>query len=551
MNTRSIVLGALVFGLFVGCGGSDDHNSNNDAGMAGEGAGSGSFAGSGGRAGTGAGQAGKGGKGGTGGAAGGGDGGDSYSVGGQVSGLTGSGLKLQNNGGDDLEVSASGDFSFAQKLPSGSDYEVKVSTQPSDPAQTCSVEHASGKLDSANVTDVAVTCVIRAFKVGGNVTGLSGADLVLRNNGGDDLTVNSAGPFSFATSVNSGAAYAVTMGAQPSGFTCNISNGSGNVGSSDVTSVAVTCAPAITLQVAPGFGNASASWNNTAGATYDLYVTTKADCNFDQFDSCDGHNKLTGVTTPYSVESLTNGTAYYFKVKAAYSGGLTVTSNLTGARPTTPLFDGNVNVLGGDSNGTVYAGGSFQRLLSRTGSAVPLRRQTALPGDLPNFPIIDGESYAVAPDSSGGFFVGGQFNRVDEATHNYLVHIKSDGTLDSAWNPNPNNGVCSAGVLGQRTLYVSGSFTMIGGVSRNGLAAIDAAGAAISAWNPNPTSGPSVLGLANDSLIAGGNFTMIGGQPRANLAALDLATGNADASWNPAPNTLRSTRSPSPAARST
>src|SRR4249920_3214699 len=116
MNTRSIVLGALAFSLFVGCG-DDNHSSNGDAGMAGEGGDhAGSGPGSGGRGGTG-GQAGKGGSG-----AAGGGGGDGYSVGGHVNGLMGSGLKLQNNGGDDLEISASGDFTFAQKLASGSDY---------------------------------------------------------------------------------------------------------------------------------------------------------------------------------------------------------------------------------------------------------------------------------------------------------------------------------------------------------------------------------------------------------------------------------------------
>ena len=56
-----------------------------------------------------------------------------YSIGGTVSGLAGSGLVLQNNGGDDLAISADGSFTFATPLVDGSSYEVTVLTQPTQP----------------------------------------------------------------------------------------------------------------------------------------------------------------------------------------------------------------------------------------------------------------------------------------------------------------------------------------------------------------------------------------------------------------------------------
>ena len=47
-----------------------------------------------------------------------------------------------------------------------------------------------GTVSGANVTSVAVTCTtIPTYSVGGSVTGLSGT-VVLRNNGGDDLSVS-------------------------------------------------------------------------------------------------------------------------------------------------------------------------------------------------------------------------------------------------------------------------------------------------------------------------------------------------------------------------
>ena len=78
------------------------------------------------------------------------------------------------------------------------------------------------------------------YSVGGTVSGLSGT-LVLQDNGGDDLTLNSDGAFKFATRLPSGTAYAVTFKTAPAGESCSVSGGAGTVGSSDVTSVAVTC----------------------------------------------------------------------------------------------------------------------------------------------------------------------------------------------------------------------------------------------------------------------------------------------------------------------
>ena len=79
-------------------------------------------------------------------------------VGGTVSGLFGNGgLVLQNNGGEDLTISANGKFAFPASFAPGTAYAVTVKTQPTQPPETCAVTAGSGKL-STNVTSVAVTC---------------------------------------------------------------------------------------------------------------------------------------------------------------------------------------------------------------------------------------------------------------------------------------------------------------------------------------------------------------------------------------------------------
>ncbi|MGH8287506.1 MAG: lactonase family protein [Steroidobacteraceae bacterium] len=87
-----------------------------------------------------------------------------YSIGGTVSGLTGTGLVLQDNGGDNLSVTANGAFTFATKVDSGGAYAVTVLTQPS--GQTCTVADGTGTTGSANVTNVAVNCTGGSASVG-------------------------------------------------------------------------------------------------------------------------------------------------------------------------------------------------------------------------------------------------------------------------------------------------------------------------------------------------------------------------------------------------
>lgn len=79
------------------------------------------------------------------------------------------------------------------------------------------------------------------FTVGGKVNALSGTGMVLQNNGGNNLSISSNGTFTFTTALLSGATYAVTILTQPSGQTCMVTNGSGTVGASNITSIDVAC----------------------------------------------------------------------------------------------------------------------------------------------------------------------------------------------------------------------------------------------------------------------------------------------------------------------
>jgi hypothetical protein len=79
--------------------------------------------------------------------------------------------------------------------------------------------------------------------VSGTITGLTAANLILTDGYATlPVAVNSTS-FKFPTRLNEGYGYTVSIYNQPDQETCTVANGTGTIGTSDVTNVAITCAP--------------------------------------------------------------------------------------------------------------------------------------------------------------------------------------------------------------------------------------------------------------------------------------------------------------------
>lgn len=168
--------------------------------------------------------------------------GDLRSISATVSGLVGAGLVLQVNGTREVPVSGNGPVTLAY-VPSGARFTVAVKTQPSNPTQDCVVTPNTVDVGSADVTEIAVTCV-KTYAVGGSVTGLEGTGLVLRSSLGDDLPVAvGTTSFVFPTRGSAGTAYAVTVARHPSSpqQLCTVNGETGTLVDTDVLEVRVTC----------------------------------------------------------------------------------------------------------------------------------------------------------------------------------------------------------------------------------------------------------------------------------------------------------------------
>ena len=175
---------------------------------------------------------------------GGGSGSGSSTIAGTVSGLSGSGLRLQDNGGDTLSVAANGAFTFKSSVSSGTSYNVTVATQPTRPTQTCTVANGNGTANGSAIANVAVSCKTNSYTVGGTVSGLpDGQSLGFIVQPGPGIRHSAEERAIYLRQpLPSGTAYGIVFAAGPPPLVnCTIQNSSGTVLSSNVTNIAVTC----------------------------------------------------------------------------------------------------------------------------------------------------------------------------------------------------------------------------------------------------------------------------------------------------------------------
>jgi hypothetical protein len=118
------------------------------------------------------------------------------------------------------------------------------------------------------------------YRLKGGVYGLQGKGLVLQLNGGNELTIDESGAYTFPTLAD-GSAYTVTVKTQPTGTptqTCTVANGSGTLTGAEITNIDVTCSP-WTKQF--GGGSDTEVYVSATDAEGNLYVAGYTDLAFD------------------------------------------------------------------------------------------------------------------------------------------------------------------------------------------------------------------------------------------------------------------------------
>jgi sugar lactone lactonase YvrE len=161
-----------------------------------------------------------------------------------------------------------------------------------------------------------------AYTIGGAVSGLdSAASVTLLNNGKDALVVTANGGFTFPAALVDGAAYAVTVGTQPTGESCTVTNGSGTIHAANIPNVAVTCSPPMVSTLAGSTTSGSADGIGSAASFYyptgvvvdahgNLYVADTNNFEIRKITAAGVVTTLAGSTTSGSADG--NGAAAGF-----------------------------------------------------------------------------------------------------------------------------------------------------------------------------------------------------------------------------------------------
>jgi uncharacterized repeat protein (TIGR03803 family) len=285
------------------------------------------------------------------------------------------------------------------------------------------------------------------YAVGGSVTGLAaGTSVVLSDNNSEALTLSADGTFVFSTAFASGSNYAITVSSQPSGQTCQVSNGSGTIGAANITNAAVSCANAyiiggtITgLDSATGLVLANGSDTFTVPADAAGFTMPTAVANGAVFNvTVQAHPTMLNCTVTGGAGTVTGADVDSISVSCEPGTGSILYSfagtKSDGKYPVGTLIEGRDGNFYGvtqgtannDDNGTVFK-------ISPGGIESVLYSFRGTDGSGPVGGLIqasDGNFYGLA---SGGSSLGGVFFKITPAGTETVLHTFDQRQSDGAY----------------------------------------------------------------------------------------------------------------------
>lgn len=223
-----------------------------------------------------------------------------------------------------------------------------------------------------------------------------------------------------------------------------------------------------------------------------------------------------------------------------------------------PGPNSSVAAMALQSDGKIVLGGAFSVLTPTSGSPTGRNFFARINGDgtvdAPFAPALNGRVSAIVVQPDGKIVVAGAFTGVvssgasESVVRNRIARFNGDGTLDTAFNPNPNDNVLALALQPDGKLIIGGAFTTLqpndapDWTLRKYAARLNADGTVDSSFNLdiNEAAGNRVdsLRLADGRLLIGGSFASFhpAGTParidRPTFARINTTSGAVDAGFN-------------------
>lgn len=216
---------------------------------------------------------------------------------------------------------------------------------------------------------------------------------------------------------------------------------------------------------------------------------------------------------------------------------------------TTPLMtqyggaaNGIVFTVVAQQDGSILVGGSFDSVgfQART-NLVRLNHDGSFDPSFDQSTSYNGVIWTLAPQDDGATYVGGAFSTLGTATRPGFARLKSNGSLDDAFVPDPSpyevHHVHTVAVQADGKVLIGGSFAVLENTVRTylGILRLGVSGTLDNSFIPPRVPGPHSrirkIAIQNDGrIVVVGTFASIGGVERQSIARLD-ANGIVDPIW--------------------
>ncbi|MSU49012.1 MAG: hypothetical protein EXS37_08000 [Opitutus sp.] len=179
------------------------------------------------------------------------------------------------------------------------------------------------------------------------------------------------------------------------------------------------------------------------------------------------------------------------------------------------------------ADGKVVIGGTFTNVGGATHNYVA-RLNADGTIDATYNPDFNGRVYAMALQADGKVVMGGTFTTIGGETRNYIARLNPSGTIDSEFNPNLNGQVGVIVLQSDGRILVGGSFNSVQPIgsttafSRQNLIRLNTNGTLDTAFDPEPNAAVATILVQSDGkIVVGGSFTTVqpGGAPTTTTAA--------------------------------
>jgi uncharacterized delta-60 repeat protein len=300
-------------------------------------------------------------------------------------------------------------------------------------------KHLSALLGILAILTVVSACGARggvttapAFTVGGVVSGSTGT-AVLQNNGSNDLSLTTNGPYSFPASA--GSSYHITVLTNPAGQTCIVTNSTGTVILADVTNVDVECFTRGGLDTS-NFPKGFVVQSNTAGGNGDDTGNAVLPDAKDRILIAGSSTNSAGNTdmtvwrfnTDGSLDTTFNGTGFVVHNSAAGGNADDAASALALDLHGRILVTGSSRNLAGNADMVIWRfnpDGSFDATFNGGGIVV---NNSAAGGN------ADDAGNAITIDSQGRIVVAGTSRNIAGNIDMAIWRFNANGTIDTALN---------------------------------------------------------------------------------------------------------------------